>query len=94
MFLKGDHVLADLLPERDDDHQVRLAGGDLFCHVRLVDVWRFDAGDVVFLAPEGDIGGRWLAAMPAGRSRGLGEHADQFVAAVMYGFQARDAKLC
>jgi hypothetical protein len=31
--------------------------------------------------------------MPAGRPRGLSEHADQFVAAVMNGFQARNAKL-
>jgi hypothetical protein len=94
MRFKSDHHLADFLPEPKDKHQVRSQGGHPLHHIRRIDVFGLDTGDRVLVAPEIDIGMMGLAAVAAGRSRRLGKHTSQFMAAVMNGLQTWNAELC
>jgi hypothetical protein len=94
VLLQGNHLLADLLAERNNHQKICFKGGDLLYHVRRIDIFGFDTGNVVPGTPEINICMMGLTAMAACRSCGLCKHTDQFMATVMNGFQTRDAELC
>jgi hypothetical protein len=66
----------------------------LFYHVRRVDIFGFDTGNIVTGTPEVNIRMMGLAAMAACGSCRLRKHTDQFMATVINGVQTREAELC
>jgi hypothetical protein len=93
VLLQSDNLLADLLPESDDDQKIRFKGGKPLNHPRRIDIFGFDTGDIVPGAPEVNIGMMGLASVAASRSCRLCKHTRQFMTAVINGLQARNAEL-